>query len=119
MGTNQNSNQANAVTGEIIKSLKKHSKYGGIYYDVHFKLLITGNFYRSCVYMDSRNFVNWKHLLKVGNILENLQFMETKYHIVFIDTDSMPYLLRKANADIVEFRHKVTKPINVLQEGLF
>ncbi len=90
------------VEGEIIKILTKKSKYGDIYYDVHFRLQESGSFVRSCVYTRCRNYRNWIGLLKVGNILENLQLFETKFHKLFVDADSFPLLVRKGNPEIKE-----------------
>lgn len=124
MGTHLNSNQADTVTGEITKILKKESRYGGTYYDVHFRIIPSGNFYRSCVYENCKNFNQWQHLLKVGNILENLQLIETKYHKVFVDADSLPVLSRQASPDelqekLMSFGNSIRKVKTQLQESLF
>lgn len=91
------------VSGEIIEILEKESKYGSTYFDVHFKMINTGSFYRSCVYTECRNYSNWKNLLHVGNILSNLKLI-TKYGKLFIDADSCPLLMRSGNPLI---KHKL------------
>lgn len=105
------------VSGEIIKILKKESKYGNTYFDVQFKLLNTGSFYRSCVYTSCRNFSNWDSLLKVGNMLSNLKLI-TIYGKLFVDADSFPVLIRKANPEIKQLK-PIYRKKEVLQMELF
>lgn len=110
------------VSGEIIKVLKKDSKYGNVYYDVQFKLLETGSFYRSCIYTACRNFSNWNDLLIVGNVLSRLRLIE-KYGKIFIDADSFPILMRKGGPEVIHdfrlIRKAMRKEPVILQMELF
>lgn len=112
-----NQTNSNTVSGEIIKILDKKSKYGNIYFDVHFKLIDTGSFYRSCIYTLCRNYSNWKDFLQVGNILSDLKLI-TKYGKLFIDADSFPVLIRSGNPNIQSFKTERNER-KILQGSLF
>lgn len=118
-------NTPHIINGEIIKIIEKKSKYGNIYFDVQFKLLGTGSFYRCCVYTQCRNFIRWENKLKVGNILSNLDLI-TKYGKTFIDADSFPELvceypssIEKLNDKLSSFGNSIRKVKKQLQESLF
>jgi len=106
------------VSGEIIRILKKESKYGNDYYDVQFKLLQTGSFLRSCIYTGCRNFTNWKNLLQVGNILSNLKLID-KFGRVFVDADSIPNLIKRGDPGINQELRHIRKQNEILQGSLF
>ncbi len=119
MQKNQISNST--VSGEIIKILEKESKYGDIYFDIHFRLLKTGSFYRSCIYPYCRNFSNWTGLLSIGNVLSNLELIWKKGRL-FIDADSIPLLIRKGKPEAKQDLKPVTKQVMKsfgVQEVLF
>lgn len=105
------------MNGEIIRIIEKESKYGKIYFDVLFKMEKTGSCFRSCIYTGCRNFTNWKDLLKVGNILKNLELI-WKFGKLFIDADSFPELIRKGNPEYSQYTKPKRKNLEV-QEVLF
>lgn len=107
---------SDTVSGEIIRIFKKKSKYGNIYYDVHFKLLNTGSFYRSCIYPECRNFSNWETLLSVGNILKDLELFYSKSGKLMINADSWPVLIRKANPEANQNLRPIRKPDPIIPE---
>jgi hypothetical protein len=69
----------------LIKTQEQVSKYGGKFYYAFFKNE-QGKGYRSCLYPNCRNFVNWKQFIGKENVwLDNLN---TKGNL--IDADSKP-----------------------------
>ena len=111
------SNLQTTVSGEIIKRLEKESKYGSNYFDVQFKLLESGSFYRSCIYTACRNYSNWKDFLEAGNVLSNLKLI-TIYGKLFIDADSSPVLIRKGNPEIKQMK-PIYRKTEILQMQMF
>jgi cytidylate kinase len=105
------------MQGEIIKILEKKSKYGSDYFDVHFKLLESGSFYRSCIYTACRNYSHWKDFLKIGNVFSNLN-LTLKYGKYFIDADCKPELIRNGNTEILKV-NPIKKQNHNLQMSLF
>ncbi len=103
MQNNQIPNKSSSpVTAEIIRITKKPSKFGGIFYDVIFRFEQSRNCYRGCIYEDCRNFVNWRGLLNVGNILKNLDLIP-KYGKLIVDADSQPLLIRAGSQETKPF----------------
>ncbi len=103
--------QIHTYSGELIKVTRKKSKFGGTYYDCLFKT--EGQYLRSCIYEQCRNFPRWKNYLRAGTVLNNLEIVR-KNGKDFINADSFPCLIQVSKSHDEAFSFKVSK-----QEVLF
>tara|TARA_R110000751_G_scaffold82206_2_gene165494 strand:- start:272 stop:583 length:312 start_codon:yes stop_codon:yes gene_type:complete len=84
------------MKAQITSFKTQQSKYGQTFYYVFFKDE-NGKSFRSCIYVNMRNFEKWKSILKSGMVLDNLRLKQKG----LIDADS--------NFNVVGIR-EFTKP---------
>lgn len=71
------------MKAQITSYKTQQSKYGKSFYYVFFKDE-NGKSFRSCIYVNMRNFEKWKRVLKSGMVLDNLKLKQKG----LIDADS-------------------------------